>query len=120
MIHHALAQDVVRALRQARLRVSNEGALQRSIAAVLDQIGVDYGREHRLSAADRPDFLVAGDIVIEAKVKYAKRSIYRQLQRYAEHDNVGAIILVSNTAMGLPVAINGKPIYVVSTGMAYL
>jgi hypothetical protein len=111
--------DLVLTLRRARLRVSNESALQKSIQDVLDEMGVDYGREVRLSAADRPDFMV-GSIAIEAKCRYAKKSIYRQIERYAAHDQVSAIVLVSGTAMGMPATINGKPIHFISPGLSYL
>lgn len=119
MTDHPGAQHLVRELSRFRLRVSTEAALQRDIEQALNMIGADYAREQPLSAGDRPDFMV-GDVVIEAKARYRKRSIYLQLERYAAHDTVAAIILVTNTAMGMPEYINGKPIYVISTGIAYL
>jgi hypothetical protein len=96
--------------------VSTENALQTSIQEAFDNAGVDYAREKALSRRDRPDFL-CGDVVIEAKCRYPKKAIYRQLVRYAEHDSVAAIILVTGTAMGMPDQINGKPVYVISAGM---
>lgn len=114
-----LAFDVATVLRNTRLRVSHEAVLQNDIQAALDRAGIDYGREHALSQADRPDFMCGG-VVIEAKARYAKRSIYRQLERYAAHAEVTDIVLVSGTAMGMPAEINGKPILVVSIGMSFL
>jgi hypothetical protein len=117
--YHEHAADIATELGRHRLRATPESALQASIESVLNTMGVDFGREVKLSPADRPDFM-CGDVVLEAKAKYPKRSIYRQLERYAAHERVGAIILVTGTAMGMPAEINGKPVYVVSIGLGYL
>jgi hypothetical protein len=106
-------------LRRTRMRVANEAALQTSIEDALVAATVPYTREHRLSPADRIDFL-CGRVGIEAKARYNKRAIYRQLERYAAHDAIDALILVTGTAMGLPAEIGGKPVYIVSTGRASL
>jgi hypothetical protein len=113
------AAEVARFLRRTRMRVGNEAALQQSIEDALAAAGLAYLREHRLGPADRIDFLVGG-VGIEAKARYAKRAIYRQLERYAAHDVIASLILVTGTAMGLPAEINGKPVYIVSTGRAAL
>ena len=117
--HHAIAQDIARELGRTRLRMSTEAALQIDVQGVLDRIGYDYAREKPLGPKDRPDFL-AGDVAIEVKARYSKRAIYRQLERYAGHDAVRAIVLVTGTALGMPAEIKGKPIYVVNVGMAFL
>ena len=44
----------------------------------------------------------------------------RQLQRYAEHDAIEALMLITATATGMPSEINGKPVRVVSLGAAWL
>ena len=93
--------------------------MQVSIGEGLTAAGFDHEREHRLSAADRIDFMI-GPVGLEAKTRCNKRAIFRQLQRYAEHDAIEALILVTGTAIGLPAAINGKPIYLVATGRAAL
>lgn len=107
-------------LRRAQFRVSSESALQDDIETRLLQHGVDFQREHRLGPADRPDFLVVGGIVIEAKARCSRRVIYRQLQRYAMHDTVTAIVLVTGTAMGLPPTLGDKPLFYVSLGRGAL
>lgn len=93
--------------------------MQLSIEEALDAAGFPNKREHRLSVADRIDFMI-GSVGLEAKTRCNKRAIYRQLERYAQHDEIEALILVTGTAMGLPAAINGKPIYLVATGRAAL
>ncbi len=112
-------KQVTALLRRTRMRVGNEAALQQSIEDALAGAGFAYEREARLSAADRIDFLV-GDVGIEAKARYGKRAIYRQLERYAAQPQIAALILVTGTAMGLPAAIGGKPVFIVSTGRASL
>jgi hypothetical protein len=113
------AQMIAMALQRAQLRVSSEAVLQIDIATALTAGGFPFERECSLSAKDRPDFM-SEDVAIEAKARYGKKKIYRQLERYAAHDRVKALILVTNTAMGMPPEINGKPVYVVSTGLSYL
>ena len=111
--------EIVAVLRRTRLRVGDEAALQLSIEEALTAAGASFEREHRLNAADRIDFMI-GSVGLEAKTRCNKRVIYRQLERYAAHDAISALILVTGTAMGLPPAIGGKPVYLVSTGRASL
>jgi hypothetical protein len=111
--------ELVRYLRRFRMRVSSEAALQMSIEEALVGGGIPFEREVRLSAADRIDFMV-GSIGIEAKCRYPKRSIFRQLERYAARAEITALILITGTAMGLPAEIGGKPVFIVSTGRASL
>lgn len=111
--------ELVRFLRRMRMRVSSEAALQQSIEEALTSIAIPFEREVRLSTADRIDFMV-GSIGIEAKCRYPKRSIFRQLERYAARPEITALILITGTAMGLPAEICGKPVFIVSTGRASL
>jgi len=114
------ASILVALLRRARLLCGSEAALQRSIEDTLATAGVSFEREVRLGPADRIDFLAAAGVGIEAKVRYPRRSIYRQLERYAQHDAIAALVLVTGTALGLPPAINGKPLFFVSIGRSAL
>ncbi len=114
------AVDVVHHLQRTRLPSSTEAALQRGIEEALTAGGFGFEREKRLAAGERIDFLVVGGIGIEAKTRCPKRSIYRQLERYARHDAVTALILVTGTALGLPPLLKGKPVYLVSIGRGAL
>lgn len=114
------AAVITGALRRTRLSVGNEIALQAAIERALEREGVEFEREARISPTDRVDFLAAGGIGIEAKARYARRAIYRQLERYAQLDVITSLILVTGTAIGLPAAINGKPLFHVSIGRAAL
>lgn len=113
-----------RSLGTLRLDLSNEKSCQGDLAEHLPgllPVGCPVEREARLSARDVPDFIVGDGIVIELKVKGAPRAaITRQLERYARHDRVTALILLSNVAMSLPGSIGGKPAFFVSLGGAWL
>ena len=41
-------------------------------------------------------------------------------KRYARHDGISSLILVTGTALGLPPAIDAKPLYYVSLGRGAL
>lgn len=115
-------QDVVRLLRRSRLDLSSEKHLQEGIDSLLKAAGVRFEREKRLSERDIPDFLVAGGIVIECKMRKKARKVvvYKQLCRYAEHDAVTALILATNMSIGIPPEIIGKPIYIASLSEGWL
>lgn len=112
--------EITAMLRRQRLPVSNEAVLQIAIAAALTANGITFEREARLGPGERIDFLASGCVGIEAKTRYARRAIYRQLERYAQHASITALILITGTALGLPSAIDGKPLFYVSLGRAAL
>lgn len=116
------AQDIVRLIRRLRLDLSSEKHLQQGMATAFEAHGLLFEREKRLSPADIPDFFLPGGITIECKMnkKARKMDIYRQLERYAKHAEVTAIILASNLVMGLPETINSKPIYCASLSAGWL
>jgi hypothetical protein len=94
--------------------------MQDAIEAALAGAGIPYQREARLGPEDRIDFLVDGRIGIEAKTRYPRRRIFRQLERYCENNQFDALILITGTYLGLPSRVNGIPLYLVSTGRAAL
>lgn len=114
--------DLVRLLERLRLDLSSEKHLQAGIETALSESGVKFEREKRLTPQDIPDFLVAGGIVIECKMRNKSRkiSVYQQLCRYAAHADVTAIVLAANFVMGLPPEINGKPVYAASLSKGWL
>ena len=112
--------EVTALLRRVPLRVSTEAQLHESISGVLADAGISFARESRLSPGDRIDFLCEGGIGIEVKARCDRRSIFRQLTRYAASDKIEALILVTGTAIGLPAFINDTPVFLVSTGRAAL
>lgn len=111
--------EVRRLLSSVRLPIDSEKALQAAIEAHLTASGAAFEREVTLAPGDIVDFMV-GAVAVEVKIKGARRAIYRQCERYAAHDNVEAILLVTNVAMGFPPEIGGKPTAVLHLGRAWL
>lgn len=118
----ATVTELVRLVQRSRLDLSSEKHLQEGVSELLRSAQFTFEREKRLSAKDVPDFIVAGGIVIECKMrnKASKMEIYRQLVRYAAYPEVTAIILASNVTMGLPSAIEGKPLYAASLSRGWI
>lgn len=100
--------DIVTLLQRARLPLAEEKITQASIADVLSAKAITFEREFRLSDEDIPDFLLTDGICVEVKLRGQRRSIYRQLERYAAHDKVKGIILATSICMRLPENIQGK------------
>lgn len=115
MISRALS-----ALRSTRFPLSDEKRLQAAISDAFTATGIEHEREVRLSDKDIIDFLLPGGLGIEVKIKGGKREIYFQVQRYAQHDQITALILATNVPMGFPPLVNGKPVYVHNFAMAWL
>lgn len=109
-------EAIIGLLRGYRFPLSPEKA---AIAEAFDAAGVAYRREHRLDAGTVPDFLVSGTVV-EVKIGGNRRAIFRQLERYARHPEVTAVVLATNIFMGLPPEIIGKPAFLVHLGRAWL
>lgn len=113
-------ESLANMLRNGRFRLGHETLLQNDVEEFFRQKCVHFERELRLSRRDRIDFLVAGRIGVELKIKCSARMILRQLTRYAEHDVVTSLILVTLNAVAMPRSIDGKPVYVVNLGAGYL
>lgn len=103
-----------------RISLSSEKKTQEEIATAFDECGIPYEREFRLSDKDIVDFLVDSRIATEIKIKGSKMGIFRQMERYAEHDAVKELILVTNVPTGFPPEVNGKSVYVLNLAKAWL
>ena len=113
-------KQVLDLIRTSKLNITYDKALQREISSLFDENGIEHEAEFRLSDADIVDFKLSNGVFIECKLRQQKRAVFRQLERYAEHEQVKAIILVTNTAMGLPQKIKDKPAYYCSLGAAWI
>ncbi len=111
--------EIASFLKQFRFSFETEKELQRQIETKFQEYKICYDRECILSKGETPDFMI-GDVCVEVKTKGGKVAIYKQMERYASHDRVKSLILVTNRSMGLPVAINNKPACQVSLGRAWL
>lgn len=100
-----------------------EKRAQADLESALADGGWQFSREHRLSDQDVPDFLVTVEgvsVVVELKIRAQRKRIFRQLERYALHDSVDTVVLLTGTAMQLPPEIRGKPARVISLGAGWL
>lgn len=128
-----LLAKVVERIQSVRFNYTCEVDLQEGLAALLSVRDFTVSREFRLTAADRIDLFVAlqvqppppaeilrptgPGIGVEVKVQGAGSAIVRQLERYAAHPKILALVLVTNRAShDVPPSLNGKPVVVVRIG----
>jgi len=128
-VYYGDAIEVLRQLDGRHLHgIGTEDALQR---VIYDYLGgppheLPAEREIRLGPKERIDVGIRCEcprlgtpqiIAIEAKLDASVTPVFRQLQRYAAHADVVALVLVTTSqrlAVGLAVReIGGKPLYVV-------
>lgn len=103
---------IVGMLRQYKIPTANELDMQDMVGRILKHHGVEYSREHVLSARDRVDFLCGG-VAVECKVAGSPADVLVQLQRYAEHESVSELVLVtSRWDHAFEATVNGKPLAV--------
>jgi hypothetical protein len=91
-------QAVIDALGRHSFRAASEAELQAALAEALLRAGFNVAREVRLSARDRID-LTADRVGIEVKVGGAVTDVIRQLDRYASHGALSALLLVTTRIM---------------------
>lgn len=111
-------EDILGALRRAKVRYATELGLHLDLAKALADAGIPSVSEHRLSGKDRVDVVVrteAGLVAVEVKVRGSVDEIDRQVARYAAHDEVAAVVIVSPLMRHSGVAreVCGKPVHVV-------
>lgn len=111
--------QVLAVIRGHRFLYTNEDELQEGIATALERAGLDARREVRLGDRDRIDLLVE-DVGIEVKVRGSASAAYAQLQRYAAHDDVAHLVLVTTLWQRLPQDAGGKPLTTISLAGAGL
>lgn len=112
-------ETLIKILQSARIPYSTEVEMQNAIEELLKEKTIPYFREYSLSKRDRVDFMVGG-IAIECKVRGQPMAVYKQIERYTEHEEVEAVVVFTGRHMGLREHINGKPIYIISAGAAWL
>ncbi|USQ97260.1 hypothetical protein [Caulobacter sp. RL271] len=114
-------KDIADVLSRGRFSLSSESSLQLEVDPYLREAfpGVEISREHRLDRANRPDWLIDGRFVVEAKIsRSSRRDTVRQVQRYAEFPQVEAIVLITGRSM--PPIRAAKPVLIVHLGRAWL
>lgn len=113
-VPEALARAIAAELDKIRCPLADEFAVHDVVAQVLGRMGIVAAREHWFSKADRVDFFVpTAGLAIEVKVKGSPAEVLLQLCRYAQHEDVLAILLVTarhRLAQMVPPTLNGKAI----------
>lgn len=109
--------DLADTLKKYRYPFWNEQALQDALEEVLIENGIAYVRECILGS-DRIDFVADVDgsrIAIECKVDGGPSAVLEQVIRYAEREEIGAVILVTSkrTHRFAKTEFQGKPFAVV-------
>lgn len=105
-------------LSTSRYFYTNEVDLHRHIDKTLTRVGIPFEGEVRLSPRDRIDYMV-GPLGVEVKVAGKTEPLRRQLARYAEHDQVEALLVVTTQRrhrIELPTHIGGKTLSVLVVG----
>ena len=114
-------QEILALVGKFRFSLSSEKRLQEELENQFVAGGLDFKREHRLSPSDRVDFFEnTVGIAIEVKIKSGPSALYRQMERYSQHDEVKQLLLITNVQMGFPPALNGKPVYILNLARAWL
>lgn len=111
---------VTQCLSQIRFSLHDEKRTQAEISSSLAAAGIPHQREFRLSNRDIVDFMIDGRLAMEIKIKGRRRDIFHQMERYAAHDIVQQLILVTNVPMGFPPSVNGKQVFVLNLAKAWL
>jgi hypothetical protein len=101
-----------------RFTVASEADLQAAVEQALVLEGVSYVREAALARGERIDFLCAGGIGLELKIKGAPSEVLRQLQRYAASDAIRELVLATSRVqhhalLGGQRSCGGKPLRLV-------
>lgn len=109
---------IVQLIQGHRYQFCDERELQEGLAAVLGPVMPGLTREHVASPHDRLDFLLPGGVGIEVKVDGSLAAVTRQLHRYAQRDEITALLVVTSRRRHarLPDVLNGKPVRVVVVG----
>lgn len=117
-----LTARLVASLRKRRFNYANEKDLQAGIETVLKADGFEFVRECQLGDAGVIDFLVAGCVGIEVKIKGSPSEVARQLLRYAGRDEVRGLVLVTGRAAlsALPSKLLAKPLTLVELWRTFL
>lgn len=110
----ATAERLLHLLAGYRFRPAGELDLQEALARIFEAEGLQVLREHRLSSRDVVDFFLPDGVAVEVKVTGGTLDVARQLQRYAEHQEVLALVLVTTRrrlALELPDELGGKRLF---------
>lgn len=102
-----------------RLRFSRETDLHADLKTLLVTAGIFFVHELRLTEKDRIDFYLPDSMIgIECKVDGGPTAVASQLLRYAQHEDIAELILItSRRGQVLTVDnLSGKPLHCIWIG----
>lgn len=103
---------IAKALGRFSYMAHDEHRMYVLLEQILREAGLTFVREHPLDKKSRLDFWFPElRVAMEVKVRGAPHRVMSQITRYAEHPDVGALLLVTTLAKlcRLPDCIAGKP-----------
>lgn len=97
-----------------RFTCTSEATLAAGIAKAFRTERIEFEAEVVLDARSRIDFLLAGGLGIELKVKGSATEVLAQLMRYADFEQIKSLLLVTTRAkhLDMPDTVRGKPLRV--------
>ena len=108
-------QAIVGALSTLRMPAQpGEYDIHGAVDEALTGAGLSHQHEYKLGPRCRIDFVV-GRVGLEIKKgRPAASALQSQLKRYLAHDDLEAVVVLTQRALHLPDQIGGKPVYLVS------
>lgn len=109
-----LAQRISGIINAHRFTYANEKELQFGLGLAFVGAGLVFANEYRLSnGSSIPDFMFEFGLVGEVKIGGSRNDLIRQIHRYAEFDDVCAILVITskNSHRPLPESIDDKPVF---------
>jgi hypothetical protein len=103
-----------------RMVFSDERTLQNHLESIFNEEKMIFWREHSLGPADIVDFYFQGGYAVEVKVGGAVHKHLHQLKRYADHNDVIAVVLVATRPFDVPEKLSNKPCFCINVGNARL
>lgn len=107
------AHEIAAVPARTRVTAVREADAQEQIARSLTEAGIECAREVCLGPRDRLDVLARTTAIEVKTARVQPASLWRQLQRYAAHDEVEHIVVASTLHMklrDLPPEIGGVPV----------
>ncbi len=99
---------------------SNESELQEQVEDRLRASGIKFRSQVPATKRDRFDILLPGGIVLELKTNGSASALLSQLERYAQHEDVTAIVVVTSRSSHRQIEVvhevYGKPVRVIHVG----
>ena len=114
------AAEIAKLISQYRFNFMTESDLQDGLLELLKTEPIKIAKEEFISRKSRPDFIVEGNIAIEVKIGGSLGALTRQVQRYAKHDSIREVLVVTSKSRhtNLPATLAGKPVTVINVSKA--